>query len=256
MTIPHASEPCGPPPGLFFAGSDDEGEDIRDTDMLAEEANPSSPKSSSSPAGTSLVSSRSSPMIQKLFLDDEDDIDDIPTLISEPPSPHKLQVSDTADSDIEIIEQPTGFRERETKAGTAKISGKSKRSQSAASPSPVAKKRRVSPVQTPDHMPQTVLNFTPTYLGEVLVPNAWSNVSGKGYIKANDRVIVRRDEDAPMAGPSKAKPPAKEKKSDKKQITLSTMLKTQSSKPSRKKKTDTIVRLINSKGFGVYCILG
>ncbi|KJA28563.1 hypothetical protein HYPSUDRAFT_33995 [Hypholoma sublateritium FD-334 SS-4] len=263
MTGPKESIPTEPPPDPFFLGSDDEDDGSRDVDMAYEEellsdivvdhpttAGGNPRRSPSIPQTPRESSSRSSPMIQKLFLDDVDDDDQITTL-STIPTPQKRQASEAGDSDIEIIEKPSGFPHRK-KTASARLNGKSKREESPGTPAPVSKRRRVSPVQATVDAPRVpASDFQPTYLGEIVVPNAWSNVSGRGYIKPNDLVVIKRDEDEPVPGPSKAMPAnnAKEKKSDKKQITLATMLKPQPSKPSRKKKTDTIVRLVNTKGF-------
>lgn len=265
MTGPKESIPTEPPPDPFFLGSDDEDDGSRDVDMAPEEEELSDivvdpptavggslRRSPSLPQTPRTSSSRSSPLIQKLFLDDDDDDDDqitLPTI----PTPQKRQVSEASDSDIEIIEKPSGFPQREKKA-SARFNGKSKRDESPGSPAPVSKRRRVSPIQATVDAPRVpASDFQPAYLGEIVVPNAWSNVSGRGYIKPNDLVVIKRDEDEPVPGPSNAKPAynAKEKKSEKKQITLATMLKPQPPKPSRKKKTDTIVRLVNIKGFGM-----
>ena len=266
MTSPKQPIPNEPPPGPFFLSSDDEDDGTRDVEMLPGEERVSDidvdPPAAvtDSPRGTPSLpqtprtsSSRSSPMIQKLFLDsDSDDPQCEITTSSKIPAPDKRQASEACDSDIEIIDKPAGFSPKE-KGSSAKLNGKSKRDDSLGSPGPVSKKRRVSSVEAPVVAPPILASdFQSTYLGEIVIPNAWSNVSGKGYIKPNDSVIIKRDEDEPVPGPSKAKPAnnAKEKKSDKRQITLATMLKPQPSKPTRKRKTDTIVRLVNTKGFG------
>jgi DNA repair protein RAD5 len=94
------------------------------------------------------------------------------------------------------------------------------------------------------------------YLGETIIANAWSNVSGRGYVKANDFIDVKRDtedDDPPTASSSKGKSASGSgsKKGDgKKQMKLSSMLKPLPPKPVKKKKGDTIVRLVNKKGFG------
>ncbi|KAF7337701.1 DNA repair protein RAD5 [Mycena sanguinolenta] len=78
--------------------------------------------------------------------------------------------------------------------------------------------------------------------------HAWSNVSGKGYIKAGDEVkIMREPQESKNSGGSKAE--TKKKIGDgKKQMSLKAMLK-QPLKTSSKKKTDNIVRLYNARGF-------
>jgi DNA repair protein RAD5 len=116
---------------------------------------------------------------------------------------------------------------------------------------PAAKKRRLLP---PEHetSPNHATEFLPIYLGEVVISNAWSNVSGKGYVKQNETVVVQREEqDLPQAGTSKAKPTVQSGK--KKQISIATMLKPQPAKSTKKKKKDNIVRLVNNKGSGDHC---
>lgn len=108
---------------------------------------------------------------------------------------------------------------------------------------PPTKKRRLS-LST---QPKPAVKSDDTYLGTFLVPNAWSTVKGKGYIKPGEEVRIERDspEDTSTAASVKGK---------KKQLTLKAMLK---SKPTRnvKRKTDTIVRLTNKGGFGEYIVV-
>lgn len=107
---------------------------------------------------------------------------------------------------------------------------------------PPAKRRRVS------SLPEAL---SPRYMGEFLIPNAWSTVSGKGYIKIDEIVRIERDQDQPSA--SNKKTGNNKKKDGKKQMTLSAML--QKQPPKTKQKQDNIVRLVNSRGFGtsVHC---
>ncbi|KAF8444821.1 SNF2 family N-terminal domain-containing protein [Boletus edulis BED1] len=103
---------------------------------------------------------------------------------------------------------------------------------------PPTKRRRLS-LST---QPKPAIKSDGMYLGTVLVPNAWSTVKGKGYIKPGDEVMIERDtpEDTSAAGTSV--------KGKKKQLTLKSMLKSQPVK-NVKRKTDTIVRLTNKGGF-------
>jgi DNA repair protein RAD5 len=256
--------PDEPPPGLFFAGSDDD-DDIEEADAMSitdvDQVDDAVLNPRSSPSGhqsPQTSSSRSSPMIQRLFLDDEDEDDNgIPIEVDvEVPNAKKRQATEPdSDSDIEIIEKPTTFHERvKNEKSTAKASNASSSKRTSESP-PVAKKRRLSPPQPEVTHQSAVEDFSPTYIGEVLIPNAWSNVSGKGYVKPNDHVIVKRDADDPGPAPSKSKVAnrsnEKMKSDGKKQITLATMLKSQPPKAAKKKKGDTIVRLVNKKGFGM-----
>ena len=101
--------------------------------------------------------------------------------------------------------------------------------------------------------PNRATEFLPTYMGEVVISNAWSNVSGKGYVKPNETVVVKREEqDLPQAGTSKPKPTAVQS-GNKKQISIATMLKPQPAKSTKKKKKDHIVRLVNNNGSGDRC---
>ncbi|KAI5124124.1 hypothetical protein M0805_000937 [Coniferiporia weirii] len=84
------------------------------------------------------------------------------------------------------------------------------------------------------------------YLGSILVSNAWSTVRGSGYVKNGDPILVERDnlqEEGTSGKDAK-------KKGKGKQMTLNTMFKSQTkSGPLKKAKTNTIVRLTNSRGF-------
>lgn len=107
---------------------------------------------------------------------------------------------------------------------------------------PPAKKMRLS-LKSPS-LPEPSAKSIATYLGSFVVPNAWSTVKGHGYIKPGEEIIIGRDsiEDTSVAPSIKGK---------KKQMTLKTVLK---SKPVKnaKRKTDTIVRITNGRGFGKY----
>lgn len=103
------------------------------------------------------------------------------------------------------------------------------------------KKRRISPAS----------GFRPTYIGEFVIPNAWSNVSGKGYVKLGDKIRIERDrpeDKATVASTSKGGKPK-----ELKQMNLFSMMKpSQAPKQtsSKNKKEDTIVRLLNTQGAG------
>jgi DNA repair protein RAD5 len=249
--------PNEPPPGMFFAGSDEEEEE--DVIMQPAEEGVESDsatlsghmsESSSLPQTPQKSSPPSSPR-QKLFLDDDDD--DEPRPVESGPSvPTKRQAMVMEDSDIEVIEISRDFRPKsknKTAADSFPISPPPEQKLL----SPVVKKRRFSSPQriSAEILPDT---FLPAYLGEIVVPNAWSNVSGKGYITANESVLVQRETgDAEPTKPKAAASTSGKKKPDgKKQITLTNMLKPQPPKATKKKKkTDTIVRLINNRGFGM-----
>ncbi|KAG5341638.1 hypothetical protein C0989_008396 [Termitomyces sp. Mn162] len=223
----------GPPPGLFFAGSDDEDEDVP-----IERAH--SPAAFSSTAGESL-----------LFLPDSDD-DEPPEAINASPPAQKRKLPLPDDGKEEEIRLPSpippiayrrGSSLRSLRENSVKLKSTILQAH-ATEQGPPLKKRRLStpPSATPP-------KFLPAYMGEILVPNAWSNVSGKGYIKINDPVKIHRDgQEEPKAGPSKSNSAQGKKSDGKKQMSLKAMLKPQSSKTKKKVKGDTIVRLLNGKG--------
>jgi DNA repair protein RAD5 len=222
----------GPPEGLFFAGSDDEGEEaVMDT---APETPAPSSSASSPPAA--------------LFITGSDDEDMVEVVEVVTPLKQKRRLSLPAEDDSDSgTELPTlKVKERAHSVQSVDkmsvVSG-SLPAKASASPPPPLKKRRIS---VPPPAAQ------PTYLGDILVPNAWSNVSGKGYVKPNESVQIKRDEQIESRpGPSKAANSQGKKKGDnKKQMSLTTMLKTKPAKSSKKTKADNIVRLFNSRGFG------
>lgn len=103
------------------------------------------------------------------------------------------------------------------------------------------KRRKLSP--TPD------FDFKSAFLGRIVVPNAWSTVKGKGYIKDGDPIFVEWDKlkqegDLPRKG-DKKKPPQKKGK----QLTITALMKPRSENFKKKKQND-IVRLTNKGGFG------
>ena len=230
----------GPPEGLFFAGSDDDGENM--TAMEAVETPATSSTGSSPPGG--------------LFLPDSDDDELVQDVVDTPPKPKRRLPSsqeDEPDGDIQVLAAPdlksANPPQRASSVqsvGRVSVMAAPSPATRSVSPTPLPKKRRISPkVGTPP-------TFTPTYLGEILVPNAWSNVSGKGYVKPNEPIQIKRDErNETKQGPSRSSSAQGKKKGDnKKQLSLTAMLKSQPAKSSKKKKTDNIVRLFNSRGFG------
>jgi len=248
--------PEGPPPGLFFAGSDDEDEQEGAAMALDDGPQPSDENLNSSPSSPQTPrtsSSRSSLPREQLFLASSDDENDAyaPTA-----SPSKNRPPMDENSDIEILDESDISR----MAGASKSSSSSRATPLSPTPKKepaqraLPKKRRLS-VEEQAPLPQAITRFQPTYLGEVVVPNAWSNVSGKGYVKLNESILVQREqEDDHRLSTSKSKASngasVKKKADGKKQLTLATMLKSQPQKSTKKKKTDTIVRLVNKKGFG------
>ncbi|CAA7268072.1 unnamed protein product [Cyclocybe aegerita] len=237
-----AQVPPGSPPAPFFAGSDDD-EDF----AMSEDASHAGPSSASLPQTprTGASSARSSPP-PPLFLHDSDVEKEDSMPVDLPSSSKHPPLMEDNDSDIEIVEQP---REQKSSNDTQSSASACAHPNAHSPPATnISKKRRLSA----DPLPPSKASFPRTYLGELLVPNAWSNVSGKGYVKPNDTVLVKRDKEEHISKPSTAKPKpgnGKKKSDGKKQITLATMLKPQPAKPSKKKKADSIVRLVNSKGF-------
>ncbi|KAG6868572.1 hypothetical protein C0993_001019 [Termitomyces sp. T159_Od127] len=224
----------GPPSGLFFAASDDEadGESIEEAHF---------------PVGT--TPGESSP--PSLFLPDSDDDGTCETINASPPAPKRKLPPPDGDEDEEIrLPSPIPYCRGSSVHSIRETSVKSKspvpQAQTIANPEPPSKRRRLSipPLTTPP-------SFPPAYLGEFLVPNAWSNVSGKGYIKKDEPIKIHRDgQEEPKLGSSKTNVAQGKKGDGKKQMSLKAMLKPQPSKAKKKVKGDTIVRLLNSKGTG------
>lgn len=201
-------------PPLFFAGSDDEDEN---EDVAMEPPADGPDSSSPSRASSRLISVGGS----------DDEKDDTAT----GPQKRPINVDDDSDPEIQCVEPQTPPKPRAASAGPSRKSSKTS--------APPAKKRRVSSPTPPD--------FPPTYIGEVVFGHAWSNVSGKGYIKIGEEVKIMREPQ------EDAKKSATKKTGDgKKQMSIHDMMK----KPAKttKKKADTIVRLYNSRGFGVFSL--
>ncbi|KAJ7642840.1 SNF2 family N-terminal domain-containing protein [Mycena rosella] len=196
---------------LFFAGSDDEDEDVV---MDAEEP----VASSSNPP--SRASSR---------------------LFSEEGSDDEKPIAEVANSQKRPIYVEDDSDREETKPLPVKQENGSKASRNV-SEAPPPKKRRISSPPLPE--------APPTYIGEMVFGHAWSNVSGKGYIKIGDEVKIMREpkEDSKKAGNSKTAPKGKKTGDGKKQMSLTAMMK-QPAKGFKNKKTDNIIRLYNSRGF-------
>ena len=230
--------PDASPPGLFFAGSDDD-----DEAPIADCA-----KSSSSPPA-------SSPPSHQLFLEDTEDDDS--TYMSPKPSTSSEKtkrpiVIEDEDPEIQIMKHSQVSTESKFDQHSRLTSLSPTLDKKIPLPEPVAKKRRLLPPE-PESPPNRPTEFLPIYLGEVVISNAWSNVSGKGYVKLNEIIVVKREEqDLPQAGTSKPKPTTVQS-GKKKQISIATMLKPQPVKSTKKKKKDNIVRLVNNEGFGNHC---
>ncbi|KAF5374959.1 hypothetical protein D9758_000535 [Tetrapyrgos nigripes] len=221
------------PPPLFFTGSDDED----DVSMKVVED-----RSLANEASTSKAE-------DALFLPgDSDDEYDIPAEALVPQKRLNVEDNEESDFDLGIEEVP---RASSVSSLSSHIILSSNGSPTPETPEletkpPPAKKRRVSlpPADTRG------ISF-PAYIGEVVIPNAWSNVSGKGYVKINDAIKLERDDDEPSTSTNKKgkkKADDKKKGQGKKQASITSMFKAQPMKRA-KKKEDTIVRLVNTRGF-------
>lgn len=220
-------------PSLFFAGSDDE-----DTAMVIDTDEPK--------AESSTVAEK------RLFLPAESDDDDVPMI------PQKRGSSpDVHNDDLEPMDTVEMPRARSVSASSmSEYISISSDSDEEAGPSskkkgqkpPPTKKRRLSPsVATPDTIKQ------PIYIGEFVIPNAWSTMAGSGYVKINDVVRIEREEDnSKKDTKGKQKDGNTKTNSGKKQMSLASMLKAQPAKASKssKKKVDTIVRLVTTRDIG------
>ncbi|KAF9532114.1 SNF2 family N-terminal domain-containing protein [Crepidotus variabilis] len=234
--------PDEPPPGPFFADSDDDDYKKAGNEMVMDELPPvgESTSSLSLPQTPRTASSMSSPAVGKLFLDDSDDEELVIPIDNSQVT--RLAVLDDGFGVELLSEDPRLKSEASIKSRSVSLLKEE------SPPPPLPKKRRLSE-DIPSRSSPSV-NLFPAYLGELIVPNAWSNVSGKGYVKINDTILVRKDEDE-SEPPTKSKAPAvntKKKSDNKKQLKLSSMLKVQPAKGSKKKK-DNIVRLVNQAGF-------
>ncbi|KAJ6623172.1 SNF2 family N-terminal domain-containing protein [Mycena sp. CBHHK59/15] len=221
-----AEMPADCPP-LFFAASEDEDE--------SEDVPMDPPMTSSSP------SSRAS---SRLFLEGSDDEDHGMEALIENPHKRPISVDDASDNDVPA-EPP---RPPVKSENTSSKPGPSRRRSSPTSGPPPKKRRISSPTCPPSSQP----DFLPTYIGEMVFGHAWSNVSGKGYIKNGEEVKIMREtqEDPKKSGSSKDVAKNKRTGDGKKQMSLTAMLKQPAkSSSSKSKKVDSIVRLYNSRGF-------
>ncbi|KAK0465497.1 P-loop containing nucleoside triphosphate hydrolase protein [Desarmillaria tabescens] len=195
--------------------------------------------------------SRSEP----LFLEDSEDDEPLyPTAPSASSKGKRPMIKEPCDSDIEVssvadvprASSVSSFSDR-VSVSPPPVTGKSKEKRSPEKP-PI-KKRKIS---HPSGLPAVELDITlfkATYIGEFVVPNAWSNVSGKGYVKRNDIVRIERDQkDRSQSTPGEKKEKPTMKGNGKKQLSIATMFRPQPVQPSRKK-GDSIVRLLNSRGL-------
>ena len=221
----------GPP--LFFAGSDDEG------DVFMQDSQPGASGSESKP---------------RLFFADSDDDEETHASTFTTPIKRSIFVEEHS-SDVDIPNFEEIPRASSVSSVSSFPSGKDKDSSPAPSIESIerpAKKRRVSTECTASQAP-----FESIYLGSFIVGNAWSTVKGKGYVKSGDEIQVEREDQD--QGPSfketavaaaKGKKGKATNKGKMKQLSISTMMKAPQLKVS-KKKANTVVRLTNSRGFGI-----
>ncbi|KAJ7242607.1 P-loop containing nucleoside triphosphate hydrolase protein [Mycena haematopus] len=192
-------------PPLFFAGSDEEEEDV-----LMESLNDAGPSSS-------RASSRAS---SRIFLDDSGDEKAEAERTATGPQKRPIYVDDDSDTEVQRV-PPRTPPQAENASGSKDASSRKNPQKTSAPP---AKKR------------------------DMVFAHAWSNVSGKGYIKNGEEVkIMREPQESKKSGGSKAE--TKKKGDGKKQMSLTSMLKQPSKNSSKSKKIDTIVRLYNTRGF-------
>ncbi|KIY50627.1 hypothetical protein FISHEDRAFT_39163 [Fistulina hepatica ATCC 64428] len=92
------------------------------------------------------------------------------------------------------------------------------------------------------------LDEKPRYLGEFIIPNAWSTCSGAGYINRGEAVRIYREEES--EGTFQPDKKGASRKGSLKQTTLTSMFKPHIPTQKQKKSADYIVRVANSRGFG------
>ncbi|KAL1748936.1 SNF2 family N-terminal domain-containing protein [Schizophyllum fasciatum] len=216
------------PSGQFFADSDDDGDD----EIMEVEAPDSKPPSSP-------LSSRSEP----LFLDGgEEDEEDEPIAVPRkaPDSLKRRQTPDDFDVlDLDDLVGKNEHEEENTRPGEQPVASSSKHPLHSQSHERPAKRTRRATSEDID-----VSAHNAMYLGEFIIPNAWSTSSGKCATNNEEVRIFREDFEAPQ--PSKTAK-GKKKVDGKKQMSIAAMFKGQSVKPS-KKKVDNIVRIANKHG--------
>lgn len=187
---------------------------------------------------------------KRLFFPDSDD-ENIPTF--EAPlnaitmTPLTTGTAHDSESDLElpsIEEVPRASSVSGMSSAVSRDSSPAPLQPTRSSPPPTKKRRLLLSTQ-----PEPAIKSDGVYLGTFLVPNAWSTAKGKGYTKPGDEIIVERDspEDTSAAATTSVK-------GKKKQLTLKAMLKSQPVKKV-KRKTDTIIRLTNKRGFGKYIVV-
>jgi DNA repair protein RAD5 len=215
------------PPALFFASPDEEDEFVppidvdHDSDLV--------PASGSQTPSEYMATS-------SLFLaaSDEDEADRVPTS-----SPPQLAYSSTDNvNDMEM--QPISHVEMAASSAVG-VPGATREEKLE---EPPAKRRKLSPTV------HSEAQFSSMYIGDLPVDGAWSTVSGTGYIKVGDSVLIRREGTNKESFGITVQSGNKTKKSGGgKQVSLTSMLKPQGTRST--KKVDTVVRIVNNKGFGI-----
>jgi DNA repair protein RAD5 len=230
------------PESLFFTGSDDEVDDTTgDLDPVNHPSGPlflvdseeESPWTSTANEGShsESVSKNLSTSEEARGSSGDDDAYSLPQLSAESPPPFKKR---------RVSPSPTSSVSRPHLNAIASAS----KTQNSTSPTGISPKR-------PYQGPQNNVSF---YLGSFIVANAWATVKGSGFVKIGDEIsIEREDQDEEKHGfkdkaGRQVNRDAKDK-GKKRQLTLTSMMKSHPSKASTKK-VDSIVRLTNGLGFG------
>lgn len=215
------------PPTLFFASSDEEDEVI--PSVLVDHNSDLVPASGSQTLSDHMTTS-------SLFLaaSDEEEADRVPT--SSPPQLGHVSTDSVNDVEVNPVSH-IGM----TGSLAAAVSDATRREKSEERP---AKRRKLSPTV------YSLAQFTSMYIGDLPVDGAWSTVSGTGYVKVGDSVLIRREASNKESSSANAQSGNKSKKiRGGKQVTLTSMLKPQGTRST--KKVDSIVRIVNNKGFGI-----
>ncbi|EKM83939.1 hypothetical protein AGABI1DRAFT_67033 [Agaricus bisporus var. burnettii JB137-S8] len=212
------------PPALFFASSDEEGENTplvsvdHESDLV-----PAS--SSQTPSEHTATSS--------LFLvaSDQEEADRVPT--SSPP-----QLAHSYAENVNDIEAQSTPHVKIVGSSAAAVSDATRNENLE---EPPAKRRKHSPIV------HSHAQLGASYIGDLPVDGAWSTVSGTGHVKVGDSVLIRREgSKKESSGPNTKKGNKTKKSSGGKQVSLTSML---SAKGTRfPKKVDTVVRIVNNKG--------
>lgn len=215
------------PSGQFFAESDDDEDEIMEVEA---------PKPPSSP-----LSSHSEP----LFLDGGDEDEEEQPVAGPSKAPESLKRRQTPD-DFDILDVEGLVGKNQPEADSALSSEKPIASSSKHPPPSQSSERPSKRVRRATSEPNSAPAIDePMYLGEFIVPNAWSTSSGKCAAINEEVSIFREDLEAPA--PSKTAAKGKKKEDGKKQMSIAAMFKGQPAKPN-KKKVDSIVRIANKRG--------